>query len=226
MIDKIRYTLNGIMLERVKDIFVDDYIKRVSGNKTIFIKDGEVLKVEKSIELKSLSITTKDKGFVEDYNIGVIDTETYKARDGSIKIHALGFKTVLDKDVVMFYIDKETMDHSNLILNFINEILRPKYANFRFYCHNLGGYDIVFLLKTIYLFNETKSNEQDKYNVSLILIDNRVLKCDIKKNNLSTVIIDSYPILPKKLSVLAKDFNVETLKSIFPYEFSLEDNLI
>ena len=39
------------------------------------------------------------------------------------------------------------------------------------------------------------------------------------------MLIDSYPILPKKLSVLAEDFHVETMKSIFPYEFSLQDNL-
>ena len=47
----------------------------------------------------------------------------------------------------------------------------------------------------------------------------------ISRNKQRLVLIDSYPILPKKLSILGKDFNVGTLKSIFPYKFGLEDNL-
>lgn len=38
---------------------------------------------------------------LEDKLIGVIDTETYKANDGTIKIYALGFKSVLDKDDII-----------------------------------------------------------------------------------------------------------------------------
>lgn len=29
----------------------------------------------------------------------------------------------------------------------INEMLRSKYSNITFYAHNLGGYDIIFILK-------------------------------------------------------------------------------
>jgi hypothetical protein len=36
--------------------------------------------------------------------------------------------------------------------------------------------------------------------------------------------MNSYPILSKKLSALGVDFNVNTLKSVFPYKFSLQDN--
>jgi hypothetical protein len=43
---------------------------------------------------------------VEDDNIGVIDTEVFRANNGIIKVYALGSKTNLDKNPVMYYIDK------------------------------------------------------------------------------------------------------------------------
>ena len=36
----------------------------------------------------------------------------------------------------------------------VDELLKNKYNNIHFYCHNLHGYDIVYLLKTIEKFNE------------------------------------------------------------------------
>jgi hypothetical protein len=125
----------------------------------------------------------------------------------------------------MFYLDKETKDHNKLILDCINEMLRSKYNKIIFYCHNLGGYDIVFILKTLYTFNENTLDETKKYKISLTLRDNRIIRYVIKRDKNSLTLIDSYPILPKKLANLGKDFNVETLKSIFPYKFALEDNL-
>ena len=85
----------------------------------------------------------------------------------------------MDKEPVMFYLDKATRDHSKLVLRLIDELLRSKYSDIRFYCHNLGGYDIVFILKIIYLFNET--TKEEKYKVSLTLKDNRILKCVVKR---------------------------------------------
>lgn len=42
----------------------------------------------------------------------------------------------------------------------IDELIRTKYSDITFYCHNLGGYDIVFILKILYDYNEivTKIN--------------------------------------------------------------------
>lgn len=124
---------------------------------------------------------------MENNNTGVIYTETYKAKDGSIKIYSLGFKTVLDKEPVMYYIDKTDLDykdsyksnfgHSKLILKLVNELVRSNYSNIRFYCHNLGGFYIVFILNVLYLFNEQTELEDNKYKISLTLKDNKILKC-------------------------------------------------
>jgi hypothetical protein len=63
------------------------------------------------------------------------------------------------------------------VLDLINELLRDKYSKIRFYCHNLGRYDIVFLLKTLYLFNEKTVKEEEQYNISLTMKSNKILKC-------------------------------------------------
>lgn len=162
------------MINRIKDVFCDGYIKRISGNKTMIIEDDKLIKVEQTILLKTIPKPKVTVGNIEDRNIGTIDTETYTAKDGTIKIYALGFKTLLDKEVFMYYIDKETRDHKSLVLNFVNELLRTKYSNIRFYCHNLGGYDIVFLLKTLYTANESISDENQKYKIYLTLRANRI----------------------------------------------------
>ena len=59
-------------------------------------------KLYKNVKLRSIPKPKK----VEDF-IGVIDTETYIANDGNIKIYPLGFKTILDKEVVIYYIDRD-----------------------------------------------------------------------------------------------------------------------
>lgn len=157
--DKIRYSLSGVVINKVKDVICDGYVKRTSAGKTIFIEEGLIVRVEQDLLLKQIPKQTKEVRYVENNNIGVIDTETYRAADGSIKIYALGFKSILDKDVSMYYINKNIMDHTKLVLDFVDELLRPKYSKMIFYCHKLGGYDIVFLLKVIYLFNESTSEE-------------------------------------------------------------------
>lgn len=125
-------------------------------------------------------------------------------------MYALGFKTHLDKDVITYYIDIESKNHTEIILSFVNELLRSRYSNIRFYCHNLGGYDIVFILKTLFEYNESTSDETIKYKINLTLRDNRILKCVISKGKQNLVLIDSYPILPKSLASWGKDFNVYT----------------
>jgi hypothetical protein len=223
-VDKLIYTMNGVLLNRVKDIVYKNHIKRISGNKIITIENNTITKIEQNIQLKSIQKPKSIYSNIEDVNIGVIDIETYTSKDGTVKVHALGFKSVLDVNPVIYYIDEATRNHEVLILNFLNEMFRSKYDKIRWYCHNLGGYDIVFILKIIYTYND-KVDSKEKDQISYILRDNKVLKCIIKKGGRRIVLIDSYPILPDKLERLGKDYGVDTMKSVFPYKFSLENNL-
>jgi hypothetical protein len=226
-IDKIRYSLSGNMITRVTDVLHNGFIKRISGERTVIIKQGNIIRTEQNIKLIALPKPKNTTAIFEDKNIGVIDIETYKDDEdtGDVKIHALGFKTLLDKEPMMYYIDKDDMNSSKLVFTLLNELFKSKYRNIRFYCHNLGGYDIVFILKTIFLYNESLDEDENKYKVSLTLRNNKILKCVITKNKNKLVLIDSYPILPNKLIDICKDYEVETIKGVFPHEFSLKHNL-
>lgn len=108
-------------------------------------------------------------------------------------------------------------------MSLVNELLRPKYSDVIFYCHNLGGYDIVFILKALYIYNA--ENPNDKYEISCILRDDKIIKVKISKNKNSFTILDSYTMLPDKLSKLGANFDVATIKSNFPYKFAVQDHL-
>jgi hypothetical protein len=106
----------------------------------------------------------------------------------------------------------------------IDELLRPKYSNITFYCHNLGGYDVIYILKILTRYNDNNNNDT-KYIILPILREDKIIKLTIKKDNNTLNILDSYCMLIKSLSGLAKDFGVETQKSLFPYKFSTTGNL-
>ena len=89
----------------------------------------------------------------------------------------------------------------------INELLRPKYKGITFYCHNLGGFDSVFILSTLYNYND---NNENKFNISCILRNDKIIKISIKKDKNILIILDSYAMLPSSLSKLGKDYNVDT----------------
>lgn len=148
-IDKLRFSIGGILINRVKDVFRDNLIHRFYGENLFIIRDGIIIKSEQNIKLKPIDKPSRKFSRVEDNNIGVIHTETYTASDGTIKIHALGFKTLVNKQPVMFYIDKD-MDSSKIVLKLIDELLRPKYSNIRFYFH-LDTVETFFTNETNYL---------------------------------------------------------------------------
>lgn len=72
-----------------------------------------------------------------------------------------------------------------------------------------------------FINNKTAS---DKYRISCVLRDDRIIKVTITKgkDKNKVIIKDSYLIL----TISLKNFNVKTIKLIFPYEFSVEDNLL
>lgn len=120
-----------------------------------------------------------------------------------------------------------------MILSLIDELLIKKYSNITFYCHNLGGFDIVYIINALYSYNDTinyvlnkdESPSNHKYSVSCILRDDKVIKAKISRNKNSIVILDSYAILPNKLITLGENFKVDTIKTKFPYRFAIQDHL-
>lgn len=169
----------------------------------------------------------------ENLNISVIDTETetHLANNDTIKVYALGYKTNLGEEAVTYYIEKVIYSD---VLNLINVLLIARYRTVNFYCHNLGGYDIVFIIKVLTDFVYSCTNEKDRYKINCIFRDDRILKVTISKRLVSEkgieytrklTICDSYAMLNNNLQALAKIFEVANTKGIFPYKFSRENNI-
>jgi hypothetical protein len=51
-------------------------------------------------------------------------------------------------------------DSDSLVLQMVDELLRPKYNNITFYCHNFGGFDVVFILKVLETYNENHNDNK------------------------------------------------------------------
>jgi len=223
---KVSYSLDGILISKVIDTMVGDHVIRKSGNNELILKDNIVKEYKQKINLKPVEKVYIKPLMTENPNIGVIDCETYTGNGGINKIYALGFLTNLSDKSQIYYIDKETLDSDKIVLDLVNELLRPKYNDITFYCHNMGGYDIVFILNVLFKYN---SKNPDKYTLNCVLKDDKIIKVKISKKlgeiTHSFTIQDSYCMLSKSLKALGNSFKVDTLKSYFPYKFSVSDNL-
>lgn len=128
----LRYSLSGVLISTTVDTFSSTGNIRCKGSSKVFMdKNNVVSKHGKSIKLKSLSdYKIKYVHWLPYHNIGVIDTETYEGLggDGIQKIYSLAFRTNLSKEGRVYYIGKD-LDTSRikLVLEMINELLRPKY---------------------------------------------------------------------------------------------------
>ena len=88
----------------------------------------------------------------------------------------------------------------------VNELLRSKYKGITFYCHNLGGYNVVFLLRVLLDYNYL--HPEDEYDINYVLRDDSMLKVTIGKNKNSFSILDSFAMLPDRLLKLGENFGV------------------
>lgn len=95
------------------------------------------------------------------------------------------------------------MDSKIIIFYMVNQLLTIKYNNITFYSQNLGGYDIIFILGTLYAYNE---NKEDKYDIKERVRDGKIIKIRTDKGKISFTIKDSYCILNDNLKELGKSF--------------------
>lgn len=142
---KVRYFLNGFVLGNVTDCLFQDkgkwMVSKSEGNTKYFISNGLVLYKHQKLEFLPIDKkVTQSKG-IENPNIGVIDTETYQTSNGSYEIYCLGFKTNLAQEPVIYYVTsnydettrKVKYNSNKIVLDLINELLKPKYDKTNFY---------------------------------------------------------------------------------------------
>lgn len=233
-VQKSVYTLNGKLVDRVVDELNDNQVvNTTSGKNFIEIKNNKIIRKEKFINLPSIKQhkTPKDLKLNSiNPNIGVIDLETYKNIEDKPKVMAAGLFAYGDVNPITIYIDEKDMDSDNVIYKLLDKLFESKYEGYTFYCHNLGDYDSVYIIRSILRYNQ--ANKDNKYVIDFICRkSNKVLKLTIEKkvNNKTkkVKILDSIAILNDDLKSLCEKYNIDKtkVKGNFPHAFSQTRNL-
>ena len=241
---KISYFLNGVLDKSITDTLLsDNTVSRVYGNTEFWIDNSKVVYSKQAIMIRPIS---KDKVVympVDNPNIGVIYLDTFRDIDDKVKVYAAGFKTNLSDAPVIYYLTDD-LTPNDLIIKLVDELFRIKYSKTIFYCHNLGRYDIVYIINALHDYNDKYDNQEISHNKFRMVYNHRhndILSITISKEvNTTTshkepkilatriaklVIRDSIPILNSSLSDLSKSYGVETPKGTFPYKFATRNNL-
>lgn len=113
----------------------------------------------------------------------------------------------------------------------MDALLDVKYKEIStFYCHNLGGFEAIFILKALINHNDNDNNN-DKSKIKVFCINGyrSILNLIISKNingiNRSVSISDSYAILTDSLKNLSIKYKYDVVKGDFPPKFNLPMNL-
>lgn len=75
-IEKIRFSLDGVIINRLTDSVINNYVIRKSGEREIILKNNKVISIKQNIKLKALeNLSDKklEKKVFPNNNIGVID---------------------------------------------------------------------------------------------------------------------------------------------------------
>ena len=95
---KISYLLNGVVDNVITDTLLsDNIVSRVNGNTEYLIENNNVIHSKQSLMIRPISKPNITLISREDFNIGVIDLETFKDTDDITKVYAAGFRTNLAK---------------------------------------------------------------------------------------------------------------------------------
>lgn len=144
------------------------------------------------------------------------------------RVYCGGFMSKIDgRQPVITYLDIEKFNGSNyelfddVIYSIINQLLNHKYKDFKFYCHNLGGYNIIFVLGALLRYND--NNPEDVYKINCVFRDKKIIKITISKKinnvNRKTITNNSFSILASSQKKLCEAFDVRFIKLNFPYKF-------
>lgn len=97
------------------------------------------------------------------------------------------------------------------------------FPNHTVYCHNLGGFDSLYMVQSLYRISDVKPLFKDNKLISMIATLNVKNGNDNKKTKL--IFHDSLMLLPLSLDRLIKTFSISTPKLVYPYAFVTSDNL-
>lgn len=114
-VDKIKYFISGNILHKITDTRVGDMLIRNNGSENIYIKNNVLVKSSNNINFIPIEKYKIKKPYWQpNTNIGAIDVETFIKYNDVCEIYALGFKTKLSSEPVIYYINKDY--NSNILV--------------------------------------------------------------------------------------------------------------
>jgi hypothetical protein len=196
------------------DIIFTNYFIRVFDNQQFFYDYfGNLILRKRFIKTKSISSIKKDRKLVTD-KFATFDIETLTI-DNVLIPYAICFFD--GKDKFSYYLSN-IKNYGEMITQAILNILKPKYTGYSIYIHNLSKFDGIFLMKYLANLNHSKYG---KVTIKPIMRDNKIIQIKLSFNagKYSITLLDSLLLLPSSLKELALSFQVDNLKTIFPYKF-------
>lgn len=246
----------GFVVRTVVDLIIDNNnFTRYIGNVSLKVIDSQVVNHSVDVKLNPISAVEEKYNYPNDGRYGVIDLETYFSSKGYNEVYAAGFcvaskNTDVDSGTSkMFYINNN-LDGGQVVLQLIDSLLTSEYHNYKFYAHNLSGYDAPFILKVLKDYN--KSMNEEIYKLNIIFRDAKIISMAISKkfsvnttgkgiskkkandmsnkvNNKTKVykitIKDSYLMLTSSLDKLGLAYEVDVTKGVFPHKFASSKTL-
>jgi len=225
-VNKIDYIKNGNILFQWKDKIIDKEEKiiiRYIGKSTIYFKDGEI--TLSKIERKTIGMTNKiiPKNDKRNNRFITMDLETLIINNIHIPYLLCwydGYRTH-SYFINNFKVSQFEDNILDMVKRAMKDINRKKYKGYIIYLHNFAKFDGYFLLKYLAQIGDTNPTIHKGRIISTKFSSSGCAAATAKGSKYQLTFMDSLLMLPSSLRKLCKSFNVETVKTIFP--FKLDD---
>ena len=182
----------------------DSYtFKREIKKSTIYFLDGEIALRKQILNSKAFKQIKVEKNIISDFY--TMDIETIKLDNGKLSPYLI---CAYDR---INYITSYNSDQETLFTSFFEQLLsKIKPGTTIIYAHNLSAFDGIFLMRYLLRYGV----------VDPLLHNSKLLTIKVSLGNKTILFKDSYLLLPLSLRKLCKAFNVEQVKSFFPFKLT------
>jgi len=199
----------------------DNKIERLIGsNHYIYIKEADTYKLDLFKVCKpSRRIESKKEDKKLDMKMITMDIETFN-NNGKLIPYLISWYNE-QHGAKSYFLSDYDQNPETMIKTAITDLMKVKFNGYNIYLHNFAKFDSIFLLNFLNKLGQINLTINKGRIISLTLFYNK------KDNNKSYSLHfkDSIQLLLTSLRKLAKTFNIDTQKGIFPHTFVNKDNL-
>ena len=213
-------TINRVRIEGAADLtWVDTKLdnntfKRELPKNTIYVRNGQIVVKEKELPAKAFSKGKMDKSLALNNTFMTMDIEAFMLDRKEFKPYLICAYN--EENFIQSFVENplNETDVSTMFNNFIGELCKVKSVKY-VYAHNLSGFDGIFLIKHLL-------NYPDKIDVAPLITGGKLKSITLKfldsKGKTRIIVFkDSYLLLPFALRKLCHTFEIDVIKSNFPF---------